>query len=85
MVATAVQDVVSNFGDVALVADSPRAFVQAALQAAAAPPVERIQQGARLAAQNTWDQIEGALERHLQTELARKARPQTAQVEAFTY
>lgn len=64
VVSTPIADVVAEYGDIAYIADGPRAFVAAVREALAAPP-ERIARGVAAAAARTWDAIFTHMLEHL--------------------
>jgi len=71
IVSTAVPDVVTNFGDVVAIAQTPLAFEELCLKAVNAPQFARIRKGLKMAKQNTWESIVEKMEAHIQDALQR--------------
>jgi glycosyltransferase involved in cell wall biosynthesis len=70
VVSTALDEVKSNFGNVARVARTPAEFIACCRREVAAPSRTRIARGLRLAADNTWEAIVAKLEGHVAESLA---------------
>ena len=65
VVSTALDEVKSNFGGVARIAQSHQEFIELCLKEASAPSDGRVARGLRLAMENTWDAIAGKMEAHI--------------------
>jgi glycosyltransferase involved in cell wall biosynthesis len=72
IVSSAVPDVVRNFGKVVKVASDHDKFISLCKESLAQPDASAIQDGLRMAADNTWESIVEQLENHIQGALARR-------------
>lgn len=72
IVSTAVPDVVRNFGRVVKIARSQEEFISLCQQALANPDETSIARGLQMAAENTWEQIVGRMEGHIEQALVKK-------------
>jgi glycosyltransferase involved in cell wall biosynthesis len=72
IVATAVEDIVTQFSDVVTIADSPNDFTAKAARCAGRRDGRRIARGFELVRQNSWESIVSQLEKHIQQTLASK-------------
>ena len=65
VVSTAIPDVLHHFADVVYVADSHRAFLRHARQAASSPDALLIARGVKRAEQSSWSSIVASIDKHL--------------------
>jgi glycosyltransferase involved in cell wall biosynthesis len=83
IVSTPVPDVVSNFGHVAVVANTAEEFAAACAKALAEPDTAAIERGLKMADENTWDSIVAKMEAHITAAIAaRNARLEKSRREA---
>jgi hypothetical protein len=72
IVSSAVPDVVSNFGSVVKVARDQDEFIALCRGAVEAPERDRIENGLKMASENTWERIVGKMEEHIEEALLKK-------------
>jgi glycosyltransferase involved in cell wall biosynthesis len=72
IISTRVEDVVMQFSDVVLIADSHPDFIAKAARYSAQPDQTRIKRGFELVKRNSWESIVGQLEKHVADTLASK-------------
>jgi glycosyltransferase involved in cell wall biosynthesis len=72
IVATPVEDVVSQFNEIVMIAHEPDEFVAACQSVAAHPPRGRIERGLALVRRSSWESIVAKLEEHIADVLATK-------------
>jgi glycosyltransferase involved in cell wall biosynthesis len=77
IVSTAVPDVVRNFGSVVQVAADHEEFVASCRDAVAKPDAEAIEQGLKIATENSWESIVAKMEQHIAEALAGKCTLKT--------
>jgi len=87
IVSTAVPDVVRNFGSVVKIGRDPDQFVELCREQIEAPDRAAVQNGLRMASENSWDSIVARLEEHVSEALRatpkqRATRRRTAGVAA---
>jgi hypothetical protein len=67
-----VPDVVRNFGTVVRIAKDQQEFISICEQGLEKPDEVAIAGGLQMAAENTWEQIVGRMEGHIETALLKK-------------
>jgi hypothetical protein len=72
IVSSAVPDVVSNFSSVVKVANDHDQFIALCRREINQPDLEAVEDGLRMAGENTWESIVAKLEQHVETALSKK-------------
>jgi glycosyltransferase involved in cell wall biosynthesis len=72
IVSSAVPDVVRNFGTVVKIAEEQDEFIALCREAVERPEQSKIEAGLRMASENTWEQIVGKMEEHIEEALLKK-------------
>jgi glycosyltransferase involved in cell wall biosynthesis len=72
IVSSAVPDVVRNFGAVVKIAQDQEEFVALCRKAVERPEENKIEGGLKMASENTWEQIIGRMEQHIEEALFKK-------------
>jgi hypothetical protein len=72
IVSSAVPDVVRNFGPVVKIARDQDEFISLCRGAVEGPEHDRIENGLKMASENTWERIVGKMEEHIEEALLRK-------------
>jgi glycosyltransferase involved in cell wall biosynthesis len=80
VVSTALDEVRTNFGTVARVADTHAEFIQMCGQESSAPSRARIKRGLKLAAENTWEAIAAKMAAHIADVSAATARREADEI-----
>jgi glycosyltransferase involved in cell wall biosynthesis len=85
VVSTALNEVRSNFGQVARIATSTEEFITLCRKEISAPSASRVKRGLRLAADNTWESIAEKMDTHMdEVSMRRAAATATASTPAKT-
>ena len=72
IISTKVEDVVMQFSEVVVIAESPADFIAKAAHSSVWPEQTRIKRGFELVERNSWESIVGELEKHVADTLASK-------------
>ena len=72
IIATAVEDVVMQFSEVVIIADSQAEFIEKAVRYSLLPDQTRIKRGFELVRRNSWESIVSQLEKHVADALTSK-------------
>jgi glycosyltransferase involved in cell wall biosynthesis len=72
IISTPVSDVVSNFGSVVQIANSPEEFIAHCKRAIENPDPDAIKRGLKMTQENTWETIVARLEKHIDEALLKK-------------
>jgi glycosyltransferase involved in cell wall biosynthesis len=84
VVSTALDEVKTNFADVARVAASHEEFIKWCKRETSGPSVRRIERGVKLAAENTWEAICAKMQGHIEAALLARQSSRAARGEPGT-